>query len=136
VLATQDGRPRLLPAVARQLGGVLQVLALPAEAVAQALDGQADLLEHAVLAKARAGHFHELVNLDRLAAPMRAQRQAEGGRALALAVAGVDDDQAAALALGLVVAFLGGWAFRFAWGSVPIVFTSRQRDPSPPSGGW
>src|SRR3989344_4578914 len=56
MLARQDGGARLFPAVARELGRVLQVLALPAEAVAQPLDGQADLLEHAVLAKARRGH--------------------------------------------------------------------------------
>jgi len=42
---------------------------------------------------------------------MRAQRQAEGGRALALAIAGVDDDQAPAFALGFFVAFLGGSSF-------------------------
>ena len=38
-----------------------------------------------------------------LAAAMGAQRQAEGGRALALAVAGVDDHDAAALAFGFFV---------------------------------
>jgi 2-methylisocitrate lyase-like PEP mutase family enzyme len=68
---------------------VFEVAALPAEAVAQAFDGHAQLLEDAVLAKACGGHFHELIDLDRLAAAMRAQRQAEGRRAFALARAGV-----------------------------------------------
>ena len=53
-----------------------------------------------VLAEARARHLHELVDVDPLAAAMRPQRQAEGGRALALAVAGVDQHQPAALAAG------------------------------------
>jgi hypothetical protein len=57
-------------------------------------------------------HLHELEDLHRLAAAVGAQRQAEGGRALALAVAGVDDDQTAALALGLFRrAWLAGWGF-------------------------
>jgi hypothetical protein len=64
-----------------------------------------------VLAKARRRHLHELEDPDRLAAPMRAQRQAEGGRALALAVAGVNDDEAAALAFGFLVGFFGRGGF-------------------------
>src|SRR3989344_4519273 len=111
MLARQDGGARLFPAVARELGRVLQVLALPAEAVAQPLDGQADLLEHAVLAKARRGHLHELEDLHSLAPAMGAQRQAKGGRAFALAVAGVDDDEAPAFALGFFVAFFGRRGF-------------------------
>jgi hypothetical protein len=85
------------PAFARQLGRVIQVAALPAETIAQADDGHAQLLEHPVFAKARAGHLHELKDLHRLAATMGTQGQAKGRRALALAVAGVHDQQAAAI---------------------------------------
>jgi hypothetical protein len=73
------------------------------------------LLEHAVLAKARVGTFMNWKILHGLAPAMGAQRQAKGGRAFALAVAGVDDDDAAALALGLVVGFLRWVGFQFAW---------------------
>ena len=47
------------------------------------------------------------------AAAMGAQGQAKGGRAFSLAVAGVDDDDAAALALGFFVGFLGRGGFNF-----------------------
>ena len=56
----------------------------------------------------RAGHLHELKIRTALPRPVSAQRQAKGRRAFALAVAGVDDDQGPALALGSFVAFFGG----------------------------
>jgi hypothetical protein len=40
---------------------------------------------------------------------MSAQSQAKGRRAFSFAVAGVDDDDASALAFWLVVGLLGGW---------------------------
>jgi hypothetical protein len=67
--------------------------------------------ERSVLAEARRRHLHELVDLHGLAAAVCPQRQPEGRRALALAVAGVDDHDAAALALGLLVGFLAGRCF-------------------------
>src|SRR5690606_2492551 len=113
--AVEHGGPGALPALARELRRELQILALPAEAVPKAFDGQTELLEHAVLAEARGRHLHELEDANALAMHVRAsegaQRQAEGRRALALAVAGVHDDQAAAFTLGLVVWFVGGWGF-------------------------
>jgi hypothetical protein len=83
------------PAVAGELRRVVEVTALPAEAVAQSLDRHAQLLEHTMLAEARRRHLHELVDLHGLAAAVRAQRQPEGRRALALAVAGVHHQHAA-----------------------------------------
>ena len=90
---------------------MLQVLAFPAETVAQAFDGYAQCFKHAVFTKARTGHFHELVDLDRFGTAMGAQRQAKGCRAFALAVAGVDDHDAAPFTLGFGIGFGGGWSF-------------------------
>ncbi|MDT4876060.1 hypothetical protein FQZ97_1114750 [compost metagenome] len=111
MITGEDGSAGLLPAVARQLRGVFEVLALPAETVAQPLDRDADLFEHAVLAETRRGHLHELVDLHRLATTVRAQRQPESGRALAFTVAGVDDHEATALALGFVIGLLARRGF-------------------------
>ena len=115
VLAPQDGGFGDFPAVPSQLAGAFEVLAFPAEAVTQPFDGQPQLLEHAVLAKTGAGHLHELENPHffamHMGAAKRAQRQPEGSRAFAFAVARVDDDQPAPLALRFVVGFLGGWGF-------------------------
>jgi len=110
-VARQNRGLGLFPAVARQLARAFEILALPAEAVAQAFDGNADLLEHAVLAEARRRHLHELVDLHGLAAAVCAQGEAEGCGALALAVAGVDDDDAAAFAFGLFVGLFAGRGF-------------------------
>jgi hypothetical protein len=68
-----------------------------------------------VLAKTRAGHLHELENFHGFAMHMVPslcpQCQAKGGGAFAFAIAGIDDDDAAAFALWLVVGLGGGWRF-------------------------
>src|SRR3989344_1018299 len=117
VLTRQDGGGGTFPAVAGQLGRVLQVLALPAEAIAQAFDGHAQLLEHAVLAEAGRRHLHELVDPDLLATAMGAQGQAEGRGALALAIAGVDEDEAATRAIGFFDLAVNGWFFNLHHGA-------------------
>ncbi|MPM62453.1 hypothetical protein SDC9_109325 [bioreactor metagenome] len=113
MLARHDRRTCALPAIARQLRGMLQIAALPTEAIAQSFNRKADALEHAVFTKARGRHLHELEDLDALAASMRAQRKPECGRALALAVARVHDQQATPLAVWLLVAFVDRWCFDF-----------------------
>ncbi len=74
--------------------------------------GLREHLENAVLSKTCTGNFHELKDLHELAVHMgaakRPQRQSKCRRALALAVAGVHDDEAAAFAFGLLVALLRG----------------------------
>ena len=99
VLTALDGRLGFLPAIACQLRAVFQILAFPAKAVAQAFDGNAQLFKHAVFTKARRRHFHELKNLHLLCASVGAQSQAKSRSAFALAVAGVDNNEAAPLAL-------------------------------------
>jgi hypothetical protein len=111
VLTGHDGGCSTLPAFSGQLRRVRQILALPAEAVAQSLNRHADLLEHAVLAKARRRHLHELVDLDGLAASVCAHGQAKGCRALAFAIAGVDEDESATLALRLLGLAVDGGLF-------------------------
>ena len=100
IFATQNCRLGFFPAFACQLCRAFQILALPTEAVAQTFYRNADLFKHAVFAKSRRGHLHELKNLDGLAAPGGTQSQAKRCGALALAVSGVDNQNAPALAFG------------------------------------
>src|SRR3990167_8029873 len=97
-----------------------------------------------MLTKTSARHLHELEDLDDLAAPMGAQRQTKGGGALALAVAGVDDQQPTAFALGLVIGLgdRGGFNLHadlsrcggeIRWGLAPRPAT---RPIAKQSGGW
>jgi hypothetical protein len=73
---------------------MFEVFAFPAKAVAQAFDGNTELLKHAMLAKASRWHFHELVNLHGFAAPMRTQGQTKRCGTFAFAITRVDDEQA------------------------------------------
>jgi hypothetical protein len=106
---------------------MFKIPALPAEPVAQTLDGHAQLLKQAVLAEAGRGHLHKLVDLHCLPAAEGAQRQPEGGRALALARAGMHDDQTTSLTLGLGRVTQQGWGFDFHGVGVRWLAVSRQR---------
>ena len=109
VLTAVDGLSRTSPALTGQLRRVLQVLALPAEAIAQAFDRQVEFFKGAVFTKARAGHLHELKDLDGFASALGANGQAKGGGALAFAIARVDDQQATTLGLLLLLRGVGRW---------------------------
>ena len=52
-----------------------------------------------------------IVEVSNLCVQFSAKGQTKSSRAFALAVAGVDDDQAAALALGFFIGFFGGGRF-------------------------
>src|SRR6266542_442614 len=82
------------PALAGEVGGLLEIAGDPGPAVAHALPGDvAQPLGRLPLADAPLAGLHELVDADPVAAGPGAQHDAERGGGLAFALAGVDDQQ-------------------------------------------
>src|SRR3990172_884040 len=106
VVARGDLLLALLPEVAGEGLVLLDVLREPGEAAAQRDDLHAYLLCRPVFAVVAGGGLDELEHADVVAAAPGAKEDAEGGGGLALAVAGVDDDERLPGDAGLGLVFM------------------------------
>ena len=90
---------------------VLEVGRVPCEAFAECVPLNPELPPDLFFADLPLPALDELQNRDGPAHRDGTQHHTECGTALALAIAGVDDKQAASFTLGLVVGFVGRWRF-------------------------